>query len=137
MSELLPITITPTEILIEQLPNLTAVVNKLEAQFMFHTLTAGWYGDEDNILNISLVLVTAAEFSRLQTQSRPGKRYDFADDVISHHHGEANEVSCFIALTGKELTLLTERSSLLERYLQTKIYKVLNLIAEQENLHRL
>ncbi|WDE09457.1 hypothetical protein [Thalassomonas haliotis] len=134
MSEQLPITIGSAEDLICQLPGLTAAVNKLEAQFNFQTMTAGWYGDENNILQIHLSLVSAGEFSALQKQQQVGERFEFADDVLSYHNRGLHQVLSIVALTEKELALFSQRRELLAAYLQAKIHKVLNLIAAQEKL---
>ncbi|WDD96647.1 hypothetical protein [Thalassomonas actiniarum] len=134
MSEQLPITIGTAEELICQLPGLTGAVNKLEAQFNFQTMTAGWYGDEDKILQTHVSLVSAGEFSVLQQQKQPGERFDFADDVLSYHNSDLRQVLCIVALTSKELALFSQRRELVAAYLQAKIHKVLNLIATQEKL---
>ena len=48
----LPISIKVTQVFAEQYPTLNSVINKLEAQVNFQTMTAGWYGDENNIITI-------------------------------------------------------------------------------------
>ncbi|WDE02831.1 hypothetical protein SG34_015405 [Thalassomonas viridans] len=134
MNEQLPITIGPSEALNAQLPGLTATVNKLEAQLNFQALTAGWYGDEENILQTRLSLVTSGEFSAMQQQKQAGERYDFADDVLSYHRSESRQVCCIVALTDNELALFSQRKGLVAAYLRTKLHKVLNLIAAEEDL---
>ncbi len=56
MIEALPITITINDDLLNKFPKIKSISSKLEAQFNFHTLTANWYGDEENILLIKLAL---------------------------------------------------------------------------------
>lgn len=131
MTEQLPITIKASVELLEQFIKIPSILNKLEAQFNFQTLTAGWYGDEDNILSISLYLETPESFYFQKTQKMLGQLYNFADDVFIYHDGSKNQICCFIAFTETELQLLIEQEKLLPSFVQTKIHKVLNLIAQK------
>jgi hypothetical protein len=132
MTEQLPITISLCDQLVEKFSKIKSLSNKLEAQFNFQTLTAGWYGDEDNMLSIGLVLQSPEVFAWQQKQQHGGKLHQFADDVLSYHN--ERQISCFIAITDSELNLLQQRPKLLNGYIQTKIHKVLGLIAKQHNL---
>ena len=62
MTVSLPISIHVCENLIEQFSKIMSVCNKLEAQLNFQTMTANWYGDEDNILLVRLCLETPQSF---------------------------------------------------------------------------
>ena len=112
--------------------------NKLEAQFNFLTLTAGWYGDEENILLINLFLETPESFIEQKHRHCLNNIYDFADDVFSYDHkkeeNEQYQIFCFIAFTESELKLLSEQNKLLSGFIQAKIHKVLNLIAGKRKL---
>ena len=100
MTEQLPISIGLSSELIEKFGNIKSLSNKLEAQFNFQTLTAGWYGDEENIIAIELVLQTPEDFAWQQAQKHRGKYHSFADDVFSYHNQDENRFTCYIAITG-------------------------------------
>lgn len=134
MTEQLPISIQPSNDLITQFPKVKSVCNKLEAQFNFQTLTASWYGDEDNILLINLYLETSDFFDLEKAKERSGDISNFADDVFYIYHKELPQINCFIAITPAELVLLEQQEKLLPIYLQTKLHKVLNLIAAKLKL---
>ncbi len=139
MTEQLPITINIHSDLVDQLPKIKSVINKLEAQFNFHTLTANWYGDEEHILLIQLVLETPMSFSQHQAELDPISADDveishFSDDVICRFNDKEQQLLCNIAITESELTLLDQQPKLLAGYLQAKLRKVLNLIAKQQSL---
>lgn len=134
MTEQLPISIGLTSELIEKFSKIKSLSNKLEAQFNFQTLTAGWYGDEENIIAIELVLQTPEQFAWQQQQKHLGKYNEFADDVFSYHDQDKNRLTCYIAITASELTLLEQRSTLLPGYIQAKIHKILNLIGTKLQL---
>ncbi len=131
MTEQLPIAIMVNEALMAQFTKLKSVTNKLEAQFNFQTLTANWYGEEDNILQITLSLETASSFMWQKQQAHIGLVTEYADDVFSIHNNENNMMECFIALTTSEVSLLAQQEKLLPGFIQTKTLKVLNLIAKQ------
>jgi len=129
MTEELPISFKACDELQAIFPSLNSVTNKLEAQLNFQTLAAGWYGDEENILLISLYLQSPEDFAFQQTQSNGGDLTYFADDVFSYHNQQDQQLSCYIAITETELQLLSQQQKLLAGYLQKKVLKVINLIA--------
>ncbi len=134
MTEQLPISIQPSNDLVAKFSKIKSVSNKLEAQFNFQTLTASWYGDEENILLINLYLETSDFFNLEKAKDHLGEVTHFADDVFSVYQKVQPQVSCFIAITPAELTLLEQQEKILPSYIQTKLHKVLNLIAEQLKL---
>ena len=101
MTEQLPISIQLSNDLITQFPKVKSVCNKLEAQFNFQTLTASWYGDEDNILLINLYLETSDFFDLEKAKDRSGEISNFADDVFCIYHKELPQINCFIAIASK------------------------------------
>ncbi|TWX57688.1 hypothetical protein [Colwellia hornerae] len=134
MTEQLPISIMPSNDLIETFNQIKSVCNKLEAQFNFQTLTANWYGDENNILLINLYLETQQFVDEEITKAHQGEISYFADDVFSVYQKERQQITCFIAVTPTELTLLQQERKLLPSYIQAKLQKVLNLIADKLTL---
>jgi len=139
MTEPLPITITVHSELAEQFFKINSVCNKLEAQFNFHTLTANWYGDEENILLINLAVETPESFAHFQADSdnflASGLEVEqFSDDVMSCVNSIEQQINCYIAITNTEQALLAQQPKLLAGYMQAKLRKVLNLIAEQQSL---
>jgi len=139
MIETLPITINLVEELSDEFSKLTSICSKLEAQFNFQTLTANWYGDEENILTIQLFLEVPLSFIQQQEELeklsfREFNVSHFSDDVISCFNQSEQQLSCYIAITHSELELLEQQPKVLSGLLQTKLHKVLNLIAEQQSL---
>lgn len=134
MTEELPIVIRPHNELTDRYTKIKSVCNKLEAQFNFQTLTAGWYGDEENILSIHLYLETPEGFNHQRTQIHQGTLHTFADDVFSYFDESNIHITCIIAITDAELNLLSEQQNILAGYIHTKLHKVLNLIAKQQKL---
>lgn len=134
MTEELPISINICDELLAQLTLLNSIANKLEAQLNFQTLAAGWYGDEENILLISLYLQSPEDFAFQQTQNHCGELTYYADDVFSYHNQQEQQLSCYIAITEAELELLSQQQKLLAGYLQKKVLKVINLIAGKLSL---
>ena len=138
MIEQLPITIHINNELLAKFSKIDSVCSKLEAQFNFQTLTANWYGDEHTMLTIQLSLETSMSlihcYEKLQhiTDDNIFIKH-FSDDVICHSHSHETElkVHCYIALTESELKLLEIQPKLLTSFIQIKLHKVLNLIAEQ------
>ena len=131
MTEQLPISIRVSDDLIAEINNIVAISNKLEAQLNFHTMTANWYGDEENILEINFYLLCMAELKDSEvSQSHVVKKECLADDVLmvplSNKH-----VDCYVAITASEQGLLLQTPKLLSGYLGKKLTKVLNLIAER------
>lgn len=139
MTEQLPITINIHNDLVDKFPKIKSVINKLEAQFNFHTLMANWYGDEEHILLIQLALETPVSFSQHQEELKLLELEKlnvshFSDDVICRVNYIEQQLLCNIAITESELALLDQQPKLLAGYLQAKLRKVLNLIAEQQSL---
>jgi len=134
MTEQLPISIQPSNELIDKFSKISAVSNKLEAQFNFQTLTAGWYGDEDNILSINLVVDTSADFLLQKIHNHQGTITEFADDVFSFYDKGKHQTNCFIAITDAEQQLLAQQEKIIPGFIQAKLQKVLNLIAVQHQL---
>ena len=141
MNETLPITITVNNALLEKFINIKSVSNKLEAQFNFQTLTANWYGDEEKVLTIQLSLETLESFEqgKKALENLSGHNVSvsvshFSDDVVCCFEENDYQLHCTIAITAKELNLLTLQPALLAGYIQAKLRKVLNLIAQQQSL---
>lgn len=151
MIEQLPITIKASSELVILLPKLNAVSNRLEAQFNFQSMLANWYGDEKKRVRVNVELQTPESFLKLhaQYQSQVGFTV-FSDDVFISYQAPSvvkseaqseinNEIkdetlTCIVAITANELTLLSEQKKLLAPYVEKKLHKVLNLIGEQLNL---
>jgi hypothetical protein len=141
MNEILPITIKLEKSLNENLPKLKAITNRLEAQFNFQTLTAGWYGDEEDVLAIQLLLESplsyTAAISQQQDLSIQGIVIEeFSDDAISFFNQIEQQVLCYVAITEKEIQLLNEEPKILVTFIEKKLHKVLNLIAVAHDLSR-
>jgi hypothetical protein len=134
MTEQLPISIQTSNDLTTKFKKIKSATNKLEAQFNFQTLTASWYGDEENILLINLYLEISEVFDLEKLKSHQGEVSNFSDDVFSVYQEEQLQINCFIAITPTELTLLEQQEKLLPSYLHTKLHKVLNLIAGELKL---
>jgi len=137
MSEQLPISINSSDELITQLITMKRVINKLEAQFNFQTLIAGWYGDEGSILFIELNLEMPQGFlqekkAQCSTQNS-NDIIHYSDDVFSYNipYKEKQCLVCCIAVTQIELDLLTEQPKVLASFMQVKLKKTLNLLAKQ------
>ncbi|MFQ3209276.1 MAG: hypothetical protein ACI9U5_000214 [Colwellia sp.] len=139
MAETLPITIKVNNGLLDKFSKLKSVSNQLAAQFNFQTLTANWYGDEDDILIIELCLETPASFKLRQAElaQLSLKQFsvtDFSDDVINCVNKGDKQLLCTIAITNSELELLVLQPKLLVGFIEVKLRKVLNLIAQQQSL---
>ena len=146
MTEQLPISIYVSDDLSKQWLNLNSITNKLEAQFNFQTMTANWYGDENNILFIQLLLETPQGFTKLKEslqesakdkqQIKQVKTFEnYSDDVFSFTDEKApQQLMCTIAITEVEQRLLNKQVKLLAGLVQIKLQKVLNIIAKQLNL---
>lgn len=144
MTEQLPITITVQNLLsLDELAPLfnkiKSVINKLEAQFNFHALRANWYGDEEDILFIQLALETPHSLNQqkaaLDKSAIEGLDVsEFSDDVLCCMHQAQKQLLCHIAITDSELSLLTSQPKLLTGFFETKLRKVLNLIANNQSL---
>ena len=134
MTTELPIAINISDELIENLASIQGIINKLAAQLNFQTLAAGWYGDEDNILSITLYLESPEDFAFQQSQTYSGELTYFADDVFSYYDKQHQHFNCFIAITNTELQLLQQQQKIISGYLQKKMLKVINLIANKLSL---
>ena len=135
MTEQLPISIRACDDLKQQYIKIASVCNKLEAQFNFQTMTANWYGDEDNILSLQLALETPQSLLEQQELLQTIDIQTHSDDVFSYYRkNQGQTLMCHIAITTTESALLEQQSKLLAGLLTVKLHKVLNLIAGQLNL---
>lgn len=134
--DVLPITITISKELCVLYPALVSAANKLEALFNFHTMTAGWYGDEEQVLNLNLQLEIPSQFLHKQQELKKGTTTLtlYADDVFmeTEHNKLVNNI--FIALTEGEQQLLTVQKKVLYHLLEIKLRKILNLVAKDKQL---
>jgi hypothetical protein len=142
MTEQLPIIININYELLEKFSKIEVVCNKLEAQFNFQTLTANWYGNEESILTIQLMLETPASFIKRNNELQSFicnsiSVTSFSDDVVCSMNDIKHQLYCYIAMTSAELDLLELQPKLLTSLIQVKLYKVLSLIAEQESLTKI
>jgi len=135
--EQLPISIDVSDDLTQLFAKITSVCNKLEAQFNFQTMTANWYGDEDNILFVRLCIETPQSFEEQKKNQSQTKIQNHSDDAFSYYainHEEENvqkqTLVCHIAITITELAMLNKQSKLLTGLLHVKMQKVLNIIAK-------
>ena len=133
----LPISIVVNDQLLDLFVTIKSIVNQLEAQLNFQTLAAGWYGDEENILLITLYLLSPEDLAFEKTQAHDGELSCFADDVFSYHDQRHKQISCFIAITAAELQWLQQQQQILSSYLQKKLVKVINLIAAKLLLQKI
>lgn len=139
MTEQLPISITVHRDLSDKFGKIKSVCNKLEAQFNFQTLMENWYGNEKKILLILLALETPSSFKQckisLENPASNGVDVNhFSDDVVSCFNSIEQLIKCHISITGSEIDLLTSQPKLLAGYLDKKLHKVLNLIANEQKL---
>jgi hypothetical protein len=136
MTEPLPISIYACDDLMQKFVKIASVCNKLEAQFNFQTMTANWYGDEDNVLFVRLCLETPLSFTLNKKSQSQHDLNCYSDDVYSYFESSENKQSLMshIAITETELTMLNQQNKLLAGLLQIKLQKVLNLIAKQLKL---
>lgn len=135
MTEQLPINIEVSKPLTVLYPKIVGISNKLEAQFNFQTMTANWYGDENNLLSLTLHLMLPEQY-QIQQQSENSEDITqkiYADDVFSNE-AQLNKIDAFLALTEKEQLLLEQHNKLLAGFIDTKIRKVINLIAADRQL---
>ncbi|WP_448548505.1 hypothetical protein [Thalassotalea fusca] len=131
----LPIQISATTSLQQAFKPLNRVLLTTEAQLNFQSMTAGWYGDEDNILNIQITLQNTQEFSeQVQREYLNEIVTLYADDVQSVATQDKLAFYIYIAVTEKEQVLFTQHHKLIEKICQTKIRKVINLIASDLSL---
>lgn len=130
MTESLPITISADDAINALFPKARSVLNKLEAQLNFQSLTAGWYGDEENILSINLAVVISETFKQ---ETDANQAFEFPADDLASHIDEL-EVNLLVAITEKEQLLLEQKPNLLSKLLQLKLIKATNTVAEIKQL---
>lgn len=130
MNETLPISIKVSDALAAEVHNILSISNKLSAQLNFHTMTANWYGDEENIMLINFYLVTNIELNNLTTDIEKIDVERLADDV--ELSSKSNLFDCHVAITEAELALIKKQPKLIAGYLAKKLTKVLNLIADKQ-----
>ncbi|TWX67477.1 hypothetical protein [Colwellia sp. C1TZA3] len=131
ITETLPISIQVSDDLVAEIKNITGISNKLAAQLNFHTMTANWYGDEANILQINFYLIAINEFGNIATSAADIET--LADDVILLSSNN-NLIDCYVAITAAESELIRQQPKLLSGYLAKKLSKILNLIADRQQL---
>jgi hypothetical protein len=131
MNNQLPITIKINRELEEQFTKLKSLANKLEAQFNFQTMTAGWYGDEDNLIDISFSIETPESFKEVFLNETIMNKVELADDVISIADEKVNIRRCFVSITEKEQNILYQHPKLLNGVVEKKLSKVLNILARE------
>lgn len=142
MTEQLPISIHVCDNLTKQFVNINSIINKLAAQFNFQAMTANWFGNEDNIFFIQLLLETPQRFSNQKEKTKEQQKANqvksfeiHSDDVFSFiEDKEPQQLICVIAITEFEQNLLNKQSKLLGGLLQIKLQKVLNIIAKKSTL---
>ena len=139
MNDILPITIQLEKSINEYFPKLSAITNRLEAQFNFHTLIAGWYGDEEHTLAIKLLLKSPLSYTNMLCKLPELSKQSilvnkFSDDVVSCFSQMDRQIICYVAITEKEIQLLDKQPKILMNFTETKLHKVLNLIAAQHQL---
>jgi hypothetical protein len=137
MTEQLPISIQASNDLMAKIENISAISNKLEAQLNFHTMTANWYSDEENILLINFYLVSAEEFDSSDKSQEIELEKEFLSDDVFMLSSSNKLLDCHVAITASELLLLQENPKLLSGYLGKKLTKVLNLIAKQQGFEKI
>lgn len=143
MTELLPINIHVNDVLEQRFIKLKSISNKLAAQFNFRTMTASWYGDENEILNINLFLTSIDSFIQQKNdlekdnllKNKEIRLTTHSDDVVSLFNAQLFNIDCIIAITEKEEQLLIAQPKLLMSYVDKKLTKILNLIAKQQALN--
>lgn len=133
MNSELPISIKASSSLSTSFIKLASILIKHEAHFNFQTLAAGWYEDENNILQIKFIVLSHQEFTKQFNIENLGKRTEIADDVLSYYDNAKNKVTCFVAITESESALLLTEQKLLPSYTKTKLAKVLNFIAAEHH----
>jgi len=134
MTEKLPISIQPSNELMDKFIQIKAISNKLEAELNFKTMTAGWYGDEENIHFINLIIDNGEEFLLQKIRNHQGSITEFSDDVFSFYDETKNITNCFIAITETEQKVLSHQEKIVPVFIHKKLQKILNLIAVQHRL---
>lgn len=129
MTNDLPISINASDVLTTKFIKLVSTLIKHEAHFNFHTLAAGWYENENSILEIEFLVVSLEEFTKHTIIDNQGDSTEIADDVLSYFDPQKNKVMCFVAITESESALLQQEQKLLTSYTKAKLMKALNCIA--------
>ena len=137
MTEQLPISIQVSDDLIVEISHIAAISNKLEAQLNFQTMTANWYGDEDNMLRLNFFLLCVNELEHHEKHGSNDLKKEFLADDVMITSSLAKRVDCHVAITESELLLLQQTPKLLSGYLGKKLTKVLNLLAERYDLEKI
>ena len=136
MADLLPINFHVSDELKSIFPKLPSVCNKQAALFNFHTMTAGWYGEEEKALALNIALLTTEyfviHFNNVINSKQ--KHVTYSDDVFTENETEQRQLNVFIAITLAEQSLLITHPHLLFSLLKKKVRKLLNLIAKKHNL---
>ncbi len=137
MTEQLPISIQVSDDLVAEINNVAAISHKLEAQLNFHTMTANWYGEEENILLINFHLVCIDEFDGAEKSQDNSVEKEFLADDVFMLSATNKLLDCHVAITESELSLLKKTPKLLSGYLGKKLTKVLNVIAQRQGFEQL
>lgn len=141
-TEQLPITIHTGDELAIAFKGIKGITERLSAQLNFQTMTAGWFGDEENIFTISFAIDVISSFEQnkalFQSEQDDYNEFtSFSDDVCCCYKKSVNHLNVNVAITESELTFLTENKKVLRKYLETKLIKVVNLIASKFSFHEL
>ncbi len=136
MNDALPISIVVSEDLQAQLNKIAAISNKLSAQLNFHTMTANWYGDEANLIQIKFMLQSHTEFAQQRQIAARAKPLFLADDVLIYDQS-LHAQDCYLAITESELNLLQQNPKVVTGFLAKKLTKILNIIAKQRGLEKI
>ena len=139
MNNKLPITISLGNTLRDEFPQFLAIASRLEAQFNFQTLMAGWYAEEETTLTTQLSIKHPLKLKTIISQYEDSEANDilitqFSDDVISVYTPKKHQISCNVAITESEMQLLATQPQILMQFIEKKLHKVLNLIAKQQQL---
>lgn len=148
-NDTLPLTIEANDVLLVQHPKMSSTTNKLSAQLNFHTMTAGWYSDEIDVISLHCLLLDNNAFIELKKQDQlpvnnsnevktctnnMNVYTEISDDVYTLYNAENNHIHSVIAITEAEAGLLNTQPKLLAGYLDKKLHKVLNEIAKKYSL---
>ena len=140
--EPLPISIVANDELKTRYQQLASHCNKLEAQLNFQTMTAGWYGDEDKVYQIRLLIETLddldshlAQHQQENEVSQQQVLHQLADDVACFDKKSQWQMDVIIALTDSEQALLASNEKLVFPLIQKKLTKVMNLVAPIQGHH--
>ena len=130
----LPISMNVSPHLNVQFVKLTSILSKLEAQFNFRTMTAGWYGDEEAIHTFSIHILTPSEYSVEYKTHVVDQLTSHADDAFSCFNGAQNGTHCFLSITENEQILFSEHPAIISKLIEKKVEKLLNSLSSQYSL---